>query len=72
VAHLVLKTLWPVPEELLRAAAADYARVLVVEANLGQYVREVQRVLPQKQVEFFGRMDGKLISPAEIKEAVRA
>ncbi|MEW5912321.1 MAG: transketolase C-terminal domain-containing protein [Thermodesulfobacteriota bacterium] len=72
LAHLVLKTLWPVPVELLRATAADYSRVVVVEANLGQYVGEVQRVLRQKKVEFFGKMDGKLISPAEIKEAVHA
>ena len=70
VSHLVLKTLWPVPQGLLQNVAQDYGRVVVVEANLGQYVREVKRVLPDKAVEFFGVMDGKLIAPAEIKEAL--
>lgn len=72
VSHLVLKTLWPVPTDLLRRTAQDCARVVVVEANLGQYVREVQRLLPGQTVEFLGSMDGKLISPAEIKEALHA
>jgi 2-oxoglutarate/2-oxoacid ferredoxin oxidoreductase subunit alpha len=38
--------------------------------NTGQYVREIERVLPGKRIEFFGRMNGVLISPAEIEEVV--
>ena len=38
---LVLKTLWPVPERLIRDKAASYRRVVVAEMNLGQYVREL-------------------------------
>ncbi|MEW6351275.1 MAG: pyruvate flavodoxin/ferredoxin oxidoreductase [Thermodesulfobacteriota bacterium] len=71
VSHLVLKTLWPVPEELLRSEARDYPRIVVVEANLGQYVREVERVLRTKTVDFLGEMNGTLITPARVKEAVR-
>ncbi len=67
---LVLKTLWPVPQGLIKNLAAGYQQIAVVEANLGQYVREIRRILPDKPVEFFGVMDGKLISPAEIKEAL--
>jgi 2-oxoglutarate ferredoxin oxidoreductase subunit alpha len=66
VSLLVLKTLWPVPEETLRAAAEGIERVLVVEMNLGQYVHEVRRVLCRQKVDFFGTMCGRLISPAEI------
>ncbi|MEJ2656285.1 MAG: pyruvate flavodoxin/ferredoxin oxidoreductase [Desulfobacterales bacterium] len=70
VSLLILKTLWPVPETLIRKTAEQVQRVVVVEMNLGQYVREVQRVLPNKTVNFLGRMDGRLISPRQIKEAI--
>lgn len=66
VSVLALKTLWPVPEHLLREAAAGMERVLVVEMNLGQYVSEVRRVLCGQRVDFFGKMDGRLIAPGEI------
>jgi 2-oxoglutarate ferredoxin oxidoreductase subunit alpha len=51
---LVLKTLWPVPEAFIREKAAPYARVVVPEMNLGQYVREVQRLLPDKRCRVCG------------------
>jgi len=70
VSLLVLKTLWPVPEATIRQAAADTRRVLVVEMNRGQYVREVERVLPGKTVHFCGQMDGRLIAPETIREAI--
>jgi 2-oxoglutarate ferredoxin oxidoreductase subunit alpha len=67
---LVLKTLWPVPEVLIREKAAAYRRVVVVEMNLGQYVREIERLLPAKDVRFLGRMNGELIKPAEIQAVI--
>jgi 2-oxoglutarate/2-oxoacid ferredoxin oxidoreductase subunit alpha len=70
VAVLILKTIWPVPERLIRAAARGLPRVLVVEMNLGQYVKEITRILPDKRIDFLGQMDGRLITPAQIKEAV--
>jgi 2-oxoglutarate ferredoxin oxidoreductase subunit alpha len=66
VSLLVLKTLWPVPERVLREALAGMERILMVEMNLGQYVHEVRRVLCHTQVDFFGKMNGELISPEEI------
>jgi 2-oxoglutarate/2-oxoacid ferredoxin oxidoreductase subunit alpha len=70
---LVLKTLWPVPEQVLRDAAQGMERVLMVEMNLGQYVHEVRRVLCHQQVDFYGTMCGQLISPIEIaREVLRA
>ncbi|MGE5310951.1 MAG: transketolase C-terminal domain-containing protein, partial [Nitrospirota bacterium] len=66
VSLLVLKTLWPVPEQVLRDAAQGMERVLMVEMNLGQYVHEVRRVLCAHQVDFYGTMSGQLIGPAEI------
>ena len=70
VSLLVLKTLWPVPEDLIREKAGNVKRVVVVEMNLGQYVKEIERILPDKKVDFLGQMDGKLITPHRIKEVV--
>lgn len=70
ISLLVLKTLWPVPEGLIKEKTRNAKRVVVLEMNLGQYVREVKRVLPDKKVDFLGQMDGRLITPHQIKEAV--
>jgi len=70
VSLLVLKTLWPVPEHLIRQVARTVKRIVVVEMNMGQYVREIKRILPEKQIDFLGQMDGRLITPAKITEAI--
>jgi len=70
VSHLVLKTLWPVPEDLIREKAKKYKHVVVAEMNLGQYVHEIQRVLPEKQVKFYGQMNGSLIYPDQLQEVI--
>jgi 2-oxoglutarate ferredoxin oxidoreductase subunit alpha len=67
---LVLKTLWPVPAEVISTTASKYTDILVIEMNLGQYVFEIERILPGKKVRFLGRMDGTLISPGQIAEEV--
>jgi 2-oxoglutarate ferredoxin oxidoreductase subunit alpha len=38
---------------------------------MGQYVREIERILPQKSIIFCGQMDGRLITPARIAEAIK-
>ncbi len=70
VSLLILKTLWPVPENLIREKARNAKRVVVAEMNLGQYVREIERILPDKKIDFLGQMDGRLITPDQIKEVV--
>ncbi len=70
VSRLTLKTLWPAPAGVIRKAGEGVRRVIVVEMNLGQYVREIERLLPGKRIDFCGRMDGRLISPDTIMEAV--
>ena len=70
VALLVLKTLWPVPEALIRTHAEHCRRIVVVEMNLGQYVNEIRRVCSGKPVTFLGQMNGELISPAQIGEVI--
>ncbi|MFO7753645.1 MAG: transketolase C-terminal domain-containing protein [Desulfobacteraceae bacterium] len=70
VSVLVLKTLWPVPEEFIRERAAGFRRIIVPEMNLGQYAREIERVLCDKHVESFGQMNGELVKPSRIKEVI--
>ncbi len=67
---LIPKTLWPVPERLIVDTAAAYERVVVVEMNMGQYVREIRRLLPGKTIDFFGQMNGNLIKPEQIREVI--
>ncbi|MEA3232911.1 MAG: transketolase C-terminal domain-containing protein, partial [Thermodesulfobacteriota bacterium] len=68
---LILKTLWPVPESLIKEKAAPYKRVVMAEMNLGQYVRELQRLLPDKKIDFLGQMNGELIKPGQIMEVIQ-
>jgi len=70
VSILTLKTLWPVPEELLLQKAKLFKRIVVIEMNLGQYVNEIKRILCDKRVEFYGQMNGVLITPAKIMEVI--
>ncbi|WP_320040454.1 pyruvate flavodoxin/ferredoxin oxidoreductase [uncultured Desulfobacter sp.] len=70
ISTLSLKTLWPVPKQVLINAAQKFSRILVVEMNLGQYVNEIRRVLCGKKIDFYGQMDGTLIAPAKIMEAI--
>lgn len=66
VALLTLKTLYPVPEECIRQHLRGKSRVVVIEMNLGQYVREIERLSGNTAVSFYGRMNGELISPKDI------
>jgi 2-oxoglutarate ferredoxin oxidoreductase subunit alpha len=69
VSSLVLKTLYPVPEQVIKGALADVKKVIVPEMNMGQYRLEIERLAPDG-VEVIGvnKMDTTLISPTEIIE----
>lgn len=70
-ALLTLKTLWPVPEDLIIAKSRPYRRVVVVEMNLGLYAREIRRLLPDREIASFAQMNGELITPRQIMEVIR-
>ncbi len=70
VSILTLKTLWPIPEALIKKKASAYRQILVVEMNLGQYVHEIRRILSAHSVRFLGRMDGNLIKPSQVEEFI--
>ncbi|BBF91642.1 2-oxoacid:acceptor oxidoreductase subunit alpha [Blastochloris tepida] len=65
-------TLWPFPDEALRAATANARNVLVPEMNAGQLIHEVQRVVGGRaRVSGLNRVDGEPIPPAAIAQKVR-
>lgn len=66
VALLILKTLYPVPAELLARTICGRRLVVVVEMNNGQYLREIERLAGPVDLRFLGQMNGELISPARI------
>jgi 2-oxoglutarate ferredoxin oxidoreductase subunit alpha len=66
VSLLVLQTLFPVPETLLKKQLASVRRVIVIEMNRGQYVGEIERLCGAEKLTHFGKMNGELITPDEI------
>ena len=65
-------TLWPIPEDALRAAAAGARAVLVPEMNAGQLVLEVERVLRAVKIERLNRYDGEPITPQQVAARLEA
>jgi 2-oxoglutarate ferredoxin oxidoreductase subunit alpha len=70
ISLLILKTLWPVPEKIIRDIGGTHTHILVVEMNLGLYVREIERLITDRPIRFFGQMNGRLITPHQIGEAL--
>ncbi|HET57162.1 MAG TPA: 2-oxoacid:acceptor oxidoreductase subunit alpha [Deltaproteobacteria bacterium] len=64
-------TVWPFPDEDIRTAVAGKKAVIVPEMNLGQMVREVERVVAGAvPVHALNRIDGLLVTPHEIRDLV--
>ena len=60
-------TVWPFPEKQLKARLPQLKNILMVEHNHGQMLLEVQRVVDDgTPVSFLGKVDGTVITPAEI------
>jgi len=66
-------TLWPFPTLAVDRMAERVRTVIVPEMNLKQMSWEVQAALAGRaRVVDFGRVDGKLITPAQIEELVKS
>ncbi|MCD6463674.1 MAG: 2-oxoacid:acceptor oxidoreductase subunit alpha [Thermotogae bacterium] len=64
-------TIWPFPFKRLKELSKHISGVVVAEMNLGQVAREVSRVFKSRQhFELVSRVDGELISPSEILDAI--
>ena len=66
VGMLKLNTVWPVPEKEIREACAGAKRVIVPEMNVGQYIREEQRVVGMDKVVGFSSIGGAFPHPSAI------
>jgi 2-oxoglutarate ferredoxin oxidoreductase subunit alpha len=67
VGFVRLKTVWPFPEEAVKRLAENAEKIIVPEINLGQVVREVQRVVCKSKVVPLNKIGGgQLITPEEI------
>lgn len=67
---LNLKTLWPFPDHLVAEVAGRAGLMVAPELNLGQLVREIERAAAGRcPVVPVGRVDGHLLTPAQILEA---
>ncbi|UMZ73485.1 2-oxoacid:acceptor oxidoreductase subunit alpha [Natranaerofaba carboxydovora] len=68
---ITLKTIWPFPEEILTDLLKDVKTVVVPEMNLGQIKGEIKNCINLSQnIVGVNRVDGELITPAEILEAI--
>lgn len=69
---LELQTIWPFPTELVREKCAGAKAVLVVEMNMGQVLAQVKAAVDEPGKVFLAnRIDGKLITPSDIKGLLR-
>jgi 2-oxoglutarate ferredoxin oxidoreductase subunit alpha len=67
VGFVRLKTIWPFPEKAVKRLAENAEKIIVPEMNLGQVVREVQRVACKSEVVALNKIGGgQLITPEEI------
>ena len=70
VSLILVRSLWPVPEKALRRLVGAHAKILVPELNHGQYLREIERLFPDKDIDSLQSIDGKGIAPGRIVERV--
>jgi 2-oxoglutarate ferredoxin oxidoreductase subunit alpha len=69
---LELQSIWPFPEAMIREKCANAKAVLVVEMNMGQVMRHVKAAVDRPENVFLvNRIDGKLITPTDIKALLR-
>jgi 2-oxoglutarate ferredoxin oxidoreductase subunit alpha len=72
VGVLELQSIWPFPVELVREKCANAKAVLVVEMNMGQVLAQVKAAVRKPNRVFLAnRIDGKLITPSDIKRLLR-
>jgi pyruvate/2-oxoacid:ferredoxin oxidoreductase alpha subunit len=77
VSALTVHSLWPLPETALARALRGVSHVVVAELNPGLYRREVERLAVRDaggamRVSGVIRLDGELITPRQIVDAVTA
>ncbi len=64
-------TVWPFYDEKIRGLLEGMKKVFVVELNMGQMIREVERVYPREKVVGINKVNAELITPYEIANSIR-
>lgn len=71
ISHLVIYSLWPVPESEIRVALAEATHVIIPELNQALYRREIERFTRNDHnIISITSLDGSLISPKQILEII--
>ncbi len=70
VGIIKVNTVWPFPEKQIQEVAKNVDIVIVPEMNMGKYVREVQRALPDKKVVAMSKCGGEIHTPGEILDEI--
>ena len=69
---LELQTLWPFPSQIVRRITEKAKFVGVVEMNMGQILQTVKLAVDKPdRVFLINRLDGELITDADIKTTLR-
>ncbi len=71
VSALSIQSLWPIPERAIKNALDGIKRIIVAELNNGQYRREIERLIPDREIIGLNRVDGQLITPQQFMELIQ-
>lgn len=70
ISSLIIKSLFPIPEELLKSISRKYERIIIPEENLtGQYRGLIQHLFNDKEIIGINKI-GSMITPQEILERI--
>jgi 2-oxoglutarate ferredoxin oxidoreductase subunit alpha len=68
---LTLLTLWPFAEAQVEALGERVDRIIIPEMNQGQVAAEVERLVGRDKVTRVNRLNGEMVTPAMILEALK-
>ncbi|MBN8707041.1 MAG: pyruvate flavodoxin/ferredoxin oxidoreductase [Bacteroidetes bacterium] len=72
VGHLILKTLWPVPETILLKYLSSADTIIIPEMNNGQYALEIERLKRHDSTLIsIQQVNSELLAPERITEALK-
>ena len=64
-------TVWPFYDEKIEGLLKNKKKVFVVELNMGQMKKEVERIYPRKNIIGINKVNAELINPFEIVNTIR-
>jgi 2-oxoglutarate ferredoxin oxidoreductase subunit alpha len=71
ISHLIIYSLFPVPEKTIQSAASGKSKIIIPEENMnGQYRSVIQHLFKDQEVIGINKI-GTMITPSEIMEAIK-